>query len=75
MASELMVILGAEVTMLVFVAIMTLRAERMDVLSGRFFERGATGQRRPIRAQTRGGGEECGRMAGNFIVPSFADGE
>lgn len=39
MPDELIVILGAEVCMLVFTMTMTLRARRMDVLSGRFFER------------------------------------
>lgn len=52
MADELMVILGAEVAMLIFIAIMTLRAKRMDVLSGRFFERGATGKPRSIWIKT-----------------------
>lgn len=35
---ELVVILGAEASILVFVAAMTLYARRMDVLSGRSFE-------------------------------------
>lgn len=39
MPHELIVILGAEACMLVFTMTMTLRARRMDVLSGRFFER------------------------------------
>lgn len=39
MQDELAVILGAEASMLVFITTMTLRAKRMDVLSGRFFER------------------------------------
>jgi hypothetical protein len=39
MPDELLVILGAEVTILVFVVAMTLYARRMDVLSGRSFER------------------------------------
>ena len=39
MPDELLVILGAEATVLVFVAAMTLYARRMDVLSGRSFER------------------------------------
>lgn len=39
MIGELLVILGAEATILVFVAAMTLYARRMDVLSGRSFER------------------------------------
>lgn len=39
MPNELIVILGAEACMLVFTMMMTLRARRMDVLSGRFFER------------------------------------
>ena len=39
MPDELLVILGAEATVLVFVAAMTLHARRMDVLSGRSFER------------------------------------
>jgi len=38
MPDELLVILGAEATILVFVAAMTLYARRMDVLSGRSFE-------------------------------------
>lgn len=75
MADELMVILGAEVTMLIFVATMTLRAKRMDVLSGRFFERGATGKPPPIWVQTCRGTQNAGRWVGNFTVPSFADGK
>src|SRR4051794_18890270 len=39
MPDELVVILGAEASMLVFITTMTFRAKRMDVLSGRFFER------------------------------------
>lgn len=39
MPDELVVILGAEACLLVFTMTMTLRARRMDVLSGRFFER------------------------------------
>lgn len=39
MPDELVVILGAEACLLVFTTTMTLRARRMDVLSGRFFER------------------------------------
>lgn len=39
MPDELIVILGAEASVLIFVTTMTLRAKRMDVLSGRFFER------------------------------------
>jgi hypothetical protein len=39
MPDELLVILGAEAAILVFVAAMTLHARRMDVLSGRSFER------------------------------------
>lgn len=39
MPNELIVILGAEACLLVFTMTMTLRARRMDVLSGRFFER------------------------------------
>lgn len=39
MQDELVVILGAEASMLIFITTMTLRAKRMDVLSGRFFER------------------------------------
>jgi hypothetical protein len=35
---ELLVILGAEASILVFVAAMTVYAKRMDVLSGRTFE-------------------------------------
>jgi len=34
---ELLVVLGAEASIFVFVAAMTLHARRMDVLSGRFF--------------------------------------
>lgn len=39
MPDELLVILGAEATILASVAAMTLYAKRMDVLSGRSFER------------------------------------
>lgn len=39
MPDELVIILGAEACLLVFTMTMTLRARRMDVLSGRFFER------------------------------------
>jgi hypothetical protein len=39
MPVELLVILGAEASILGFVAAMTLHAKRMDVLSGRSFER------------------------------------
>lgn len=39
MPVELLVILGAEASILGFVAAMTLYAKRMDVLSGRSFER------------------------------------
>lgn len=52
MPDELLVILGAEATILVFVAAMTLHARRMDVLSGRSFERSVaspTGNRHPLR--------------------------
>lgn len=56
MPGELLVILGAEATMLVFVAAMTLHAKRMDVLSGRSFERSVvspTGNRHPLRSISR----------------------
>ncbi|MEZ2144061.1 hypothetical protein AAE026_17525 [Bradyrhizobium sp. DN5] len=59
--AELTVILGAEVTMLIVIAIMTLRAKRMDVLSGRFFERGSTGKLRPIWIRTWAGAQEFHR--------------
>ncbi|MEA3133692.1 MAG: hypothetical protein QOG17_1538 [Gammaproteobacteria bacterium] len=38
MPDELLVILGVEATMLIFIAAMTLHVRRTDVLSGRFFE-------------------------------------
>lgn len=41
MPDELVVILGVEAAVLLFVAAMTLHARRMDVLSGRFFETAA----------------------------------
>lgn len=47
---ELLVILGAEASLLIVVAAMTLHARRMDVLSGRSFERSVvspTGTRHP----------------------------
>lgn len=53
MQDELLVILGAEATILVFVAAMTLYARRMDVLSGRSFQRSVvspTGNRHPLRS-------------------------
>ena len=55
---ELTVILGVEAAVLVFVAAMNLRARRMDVLSGRFFETpaaspGRSGWTRSIRAPAR----------------------
>lgn len=53
MPDELLVILGAEATILVFVAAMTLYAKRMDVLSGRSFERSVVlpaGNRHPSRS-------------------------
>lgn len=56
MPDELLVILGAEATMLAFVAAMTLYAKRMDVLSGRSFERSVvspTGNRHPSRSIRR----------------------
>lgn len=56
MPGELLVILGAEATMLVFVAAMTLHAKRMDVLSGRSFERSVvspTANRHPLRSISR----------------------
>lgn len=43
MLDELVVILlGAEASVLIFITAATLRAKRMDVLSGRFFEQAAT---------------------------------
>jgi hypothetical protein len=66
MADELMVILGVEITMLIFVATMSLREKRMDVLSGRFFERGATGKPPPIWVQTCRGTVECEPMGREF---------
>lgn len=56
MPDELLVILGAEASILVFVAAMTLYAKRMDVLSGRSFERSVvspTGNRHPPRSILR----------------------
>lgn len=56
MPGELLVILGAEATMLVFVAAMTLHAKRMDVLSGRSFEQSVvspTGNRHLLRSISR----------------------
>lgn len=56
MTDELLVILGAEATILVFVAAMTLYARRMDVLSGRSFERSVvspTGNRHRSRSPRR----------------------
>jgi hypothetical protein len=56
MPDGLLVILGAEATLLVFVAAMTLYARRMDVLSGRSFERSVaspTGNRHPSRSIRR----------------------
>ena len=53
MRDELLVILGAEAIILVFVAAMTLYARRMDVLSGRSFERSVaspTRNRHPFRS-------------------------
>lgn len=41
MLDELVVILGTEVSLLTFIAVMTLRVRRMDVLSGAFFEQSA----------------------------------
>lgn len=53
MPDELVVILGAETCLLVFTMTMTLRARRMDVLSGRFFERPVIQQ--PITSIRRSG--------------------
>ncbi|WP_146101226.1 hypothetical protein [Bradyrhizobium sp. AC87j1] len=56
MQDELLVILGAEATILVFVAAMTLYARRMDILSGRSFERSVvspTGNGHPLRSIRR----------------------
>lgn len=56
MPDELLVILGAEASILVFVAAMTLYARRMDVLSGQSFERSVaspTGNRHPPRSIRR----------------------
>ncbi|MGY4594602.1 hypothetical protein ACVWXL_002348 [Bradyrhizobium sp. GM22.5] len=53
MPDELLVILGAEATMLVFMAAMTLHAKRMDVLSGWSLERSGvspTGNTHPPRS-------------------------
>jgi hypothetical protein len=50
--NELLVILGAEASLLVFPAAMTVYAKRMDVLSGRSFERSVvspTNDRHPLR--------------------------
>jgi hypothetical protein len=43
-----------------------LREKRMDVLSGRFFERGATGKPPPIWVQTCRGTVECEPMGREF---------
>lgn len=57
MQDELLVILGAEATILASVAAMTLYAKRMDVLSGRSFERSvaspADNGPRPLRRTPR----------------------
>lgn len=56
MPDELLVILGAEAIILAFVTAMTLYARRMDVLSGRSFERSLvspTGNRHPSRSMRR----------------------
>lgn len=56
MPSELLVVLGAEATILACVAAMTLYARRMDVLSGRSIERSLvspTGSRHPSRSIRR----------------------
>lgn len=56
MQDELLVILGAEVTILAYVAAMTLYARRMDVLSGRSFERSVVspmGNKHPLRSLRR----------------------
>ena len=59
MPSELLVVLGAEATILTCVAAMTLYARRMDVLSGRSIERsvvsppGNRHQSRSIRRKSR----------------------
>lgn len=58
--AELTVILGAEVTML-NVIVNDFACKRMDVLSGRFFERGATGKLRPIWMRTWAGAQEFHR--------------
>lgn len=52
MPDGLLVIVGAEASILVFLAAMTLYAKRMDVLSGRSFERSVvspTDSRHPLR--------------------------
>jgi len=46
MPIELLVIVGAEASILGFVVAMTLRAKRMDVLSGRSLEQSAISARR-----------------------------
>jgi hypothetical protein len=59
MPDELFAILGAEAALLVFLAAMAVHAKRMDVLSGRHFERlavSATGNGPPplsVRAHAR----------------------
>lgn len=56
MPGELLVILGAEATILACVAAMTLYARRMDVLSGRSLERSVvspTGNRHPLWSTSR----------------------
>lgn len=56
MPDELLVILGAEAAILVFVAAMTLHARRMDVRSGGSFERSVVlpvGNRHPSRSIRR----------------------
>ncbi|UPJ60712.1 hypothetical protein [Bradyrhizobium sp. 192] len=56
MPDELLVILGAEATILASVAVITLYARRMDVLSGRSFERSVaspTRNRHPLRSIRR----------------------
>jgi len=50
---ELVIILGTEATLLIYVSAMILRSKRIDVLSGRFFERPVTppaGNRHLLRA-------------------------
>lgn len=72
MPGELLVILGAEASILVFVAAMTLYAKRMDVLSGRSFERSvvsSTDNRHPLRSIRRKPRDLLRLIKGGSISP------